>query len=550
MVDNDKKGLTLSISVMGIIIAITSIIITLLSLFNIFNDEEDQTLCPPNQCNISASNCSSTFLSCPNINIEELFNSPSIVSSNVSIKNITFNESITTSNIKNNVKFLEGLKTNLKIDGLNITFQNVSISAISGTNLTTSKLQLLDMNVFNSLNTNQLTSTNFTMSNLTITNLTLTNLTTNRIEATNINVSNLNQNKTNFFISSNLKTDSIESNIVTITNCSFTGQNLNFSTSSNIINVSDINVSQNLNVQSSGINGNEINTVDLIVSNTEFSFISSTNLNINNILNCVNISGSTVSMTVNKINSVPNIRTKDFNFTNLKIQDSFIVSNTLIVKNLSTTNQTFSNITVKELKVSNNEIIDDLIVSDLKINRSTINIYNLTLTTEPTTIYIIESENTLKTAINDSNTLLPYCESYFLTTDLSNKTLKINIHFKASNTVNVGLILGSSFQFLISTKNFKSNLQITIFNEMIEKSLRFISTNFLYNSFLPSNKYKVYDVNQPIINTTETNISKTILFYYNNQLLTINDTINFFCYKFDNNSFIGRYFEYSISASK
>ena len=174
----------------------------------------------------------------------------------------------------------------------------------------------------------------------------------------------------------------------------------------------------------------------------------------------------------------------------------------------------------------------------------------MTLTTEATTIYIIESENTLKTAINDSNTLLPYCQSYFLTTDLSSKTLKINIHFKASNNVNVGLILGSSFQFLVSTKNFKSNLQITIFNEMIEKSLRFISTNYLYNSFLPTNKYKVYAANAPVVNSSNINISSTTIFYYNNQLLPINDTINFYCYKFDSNSFIGKYFEYSISASK
>ena len=549
MVDNDKQGLTLSISVMGIIIAITSIIITLLSLFNVFDDTQEETLCPPNQCNISASNCSTLSLSCPNIITDELLNTPSIVSSNVSIKNATFVESSTIPNISNNVKFLDGMKTNLKLDGLNVTFQNVSISAISGTSLTSSKLTISDIIVKNSLTTNQLTTTNFTITSITTTNSTISNLITNKIEANTINVTNFNGNRTNYFVFNNLKVDSIECNNTTITNCSFTGQNLNFSTTSKIINVSDINVSENLNVTSSNIAGNEINAVDLNVSSTQFSYISTTNLTVNNILNCVNISNSLISMTTNKIVSVPTIRTKDYNFTNINLQDSFVVSNTLTIKNLSTTNQTFSNITVGELKVNNNELIENLNVYDLKINRSTIDIYNLTLTTESTTIYIIESENTLKTAINDSNTLLPYYNSYFLTTDLSNKTLKLNIHFKASSTVNDGLILGNSFQLLISTKNFKSNLQISLFNEMVAKSLRFISTNYLYNSFLPSNKYTVYQALAPVINSTQTNISKTSIFYYNNQLLPINDTINFYCYNIDSNDFIGRYYEYSISAS-
>lgn len=553
--DSDKKGISISINIIGSIIAITAIIITLLTLFDVFSDkgsnQDDEKICPPNNCYITANNVSTTFLSCPSVTTSELFNTQLITVTDgpAYISNLTFCENVDINEINENVKFMNGIKTNLKIDNLNVSFSNLSTLNISGTNLKVKSINKQSFVNTSLIKTSDINSINSTITNMTITNPVFKNLSCTTISSTNVTFSNINLNKSNLSIN-NLSASSLDLYILSITNSSFTGNSLNFPINSKIVNANDIVVLNKLTIQS-GTNANSIlNVTNSSFTNMTLSYITSTNFNVLNVLNCSNIFGESCTMNVDKIISVPNINTQKLNFTNMTLKDSLVVSNTLSVKNLSTSQHSIKNITVENLLVSGDEAISNLSVSKMKLNHSTINLYNLTLTDELTTIYIIQNNNTLKTAINDTNTLLPYCESFFITTDISNKNLKLKIYFKADENFNKSLYIGTSFKLLISTKLLNSNIQILMANEIIQHSLFFYSTSFLFNQKSTSNLYKAFECKIPSRDTEGKYIAtENFIYYYNNQLLPINDTITFFCFDYVLNSNTGNHLAYQISSS-
>jgi hypothetical protein len=558
MSDDDKKGITLSINVIGIIITITALIISILNLFNVFEDsQQEEKICPPNQCNITSNNCSSTtYLSCPAVVANELLNTPILKSSKTTINNLIFNESLTIGSVENNVKFLNGLTTDLKIDTLNVSFQNISAPNITSTNLSTQNIDVDNSINVNLVKAKEISCTNITFSNATILNPIITTLNTNFITGTNFVFNKFNLSKSNLSIN-NLSTSNIDFNTGIFTNVSFTGNLFDISSTPKTYIAKNIKVSEKMNIQS--INNtitNLLNVSNSTFTNVTFSYLQYDEINVNNRLICsslhsfVNSTNSNHSLKADNVISTPVLNTKNLIFTNISLQGTFSLTNNLIVNTLSTTNQDIKNIIVDKILVEN-ETKDNININNLKLNHNTINLINLTLTKNTTTIFLIQDSDTIKMAINDSNTLIPYCEKIYLTTNLDNTKLFLKIYIKAGENFNPNLFVSTSLSLLVSTKRLNSNLQIIFSNEVVSNNLFFYSSKFLYNSFLPSNILQEYICTLPFRDNNNNYIPTiSTIDYYNNQLLPINDTINIFCFDYFTDFYLGKSLAYQVSATK
>lgn len=522
--NSDKKGLILSISSIGSIICLTAIIISLLSLFNVFDNEEDKlTQCPPNQCNIKSNNVSSTFLSCPTIQTSELENALSIRSNDIKLNDILVRSSTIIDNINNNVNFKNGLTINTKIDDKNITFTTISLPNISGTNISI----LSEINIKNgiittsNLNCNKINFTDAKIQNLTSTNTTIIQgLKCNNISGNNFSFTNLNLK--NDFFANKLSTTSIDAAKVNITNLTYSGKKYDYYYRSGILSISvknlktdDIFLNNSFTVAKSNLK--IIDTLSGTFSNFSFSSMNSNNITSTNVINSLNIIGKG-TISANKILSSPLITVDNLNFDNIVVNKYFKFKN-VSVSQLSVTTVKAEEIRVDTLFVKNTKTINNLSVTLLNLNNQNSKVLNLTLTNSFTDLYIFESQGTLKMSINNMNNPVNFASSIFLTTNQENSNLNLKIIFRLTDRFFIDLFVGLSLQFLISTKRLSNNLKITIVNELLISSIYISSTEIISN-----NNYKEYRLGE----YTGSNVQQAIINYFGNNVFSpINDTLLF-----------------------
>ena len=520
--NSDKKGLILSISSIGSIICLTAIIISLLSLFNVFDNEEDElTQCPPNQCNIKSNNVSSTFLSCPTIQTSELQNALSIRSNDIELNDIEVRSSTIIDNINNNVNFKNGLTINTKIDDKNITFTTISLPNISGTNISI----LSEINIKNgiittsNLNCNKINFTDAKIQNLTSTNTTIIQgLKCNNISGNNFSFTNLNLK--NDFFANKLSTTSIDAAKVNITNLTYSGKKYDYyyRSGSGIISVKNLKTDDIfLNNSFTNAKSKNIETLSGTFSNFSFSSMYSQKITSTNVINSLNIIGKG-TISANKILSSPLITVDNLNFDNIVVNKYFKFKN-VSVSQLSVTTVKAEEIRVDTLFVKNTETINNLSVTLLNLNNQNSKVLNLTLTNSFTDLYIFESQGTLKMSINNMNNPVNFASSIFLTTNQENSNLNLKIIFRLTDRFFIDLFVGLSLQFLISTKRLSNNLKITIVNELLISSIYISSTEIISN-----NNYKEYRLGE----YTGSNVQQAIINYFGNNVFSpINDTLLF-----------------------
>jgi len=522
--NSDKKGLILSISSIGSIICLTAIIISLLSLFNVFDNEEDElTQCPPNQCNIKSNNVSSTFLSCPTIQTTELENALSIRSNDIKLNVIVVRSSTVIDNINNNVIFKNGVTINTKIDDKNITFTNISLPNISGTNISIlSEINIKNGNITTNLNCNKINFTDAKFQNLTSTNITiLRGLKCNNIVGNNFSFTNLNLK--NDLTLNKVSTTSIDAAKVNITNLTYSGKKYDYYYRSGFISISvknlktdDIFLNNSFTVANSNLT-RIIDTLSGTFSNFSFSSMYSNNITSTNVINSLNINGNG-TISANKILSSPLITVDNLNFDKIVVNKYFKFKN-VSVSQLSVTSVKAEEIQVDTLFVKNTKTINNLSVTKLNLNHQTSKVINLTLTNSFTDLYIFESQGTLKMSINNMNNPVNFASSIFLTTNQENSNLNLKIIFKLTDRFFIDLFVGLSLQFLISTKRLSNNLKITIVNELIFSSIYIGSTEIISN-----NNYKEYRLGE----YTGSNVQQATINYFGNNVFSpINDTLLF-----------------------
>lgn len=522
--NSDKKGLILSISSIGSIICLTAIIISLLSLFNVFDNEEDElTQCPPNQCNIKSNNVSSTFLSCPTIQTTELENALSIRSNDIKLNVIVVRTSTVIDNINNNVIFKNGVTINTKIDDKNITFTNISLPNISGTNISIlSEINIKNGNITTNLNCNKINFTDAKFQNLTSTNITiLRGLKCNNIVGNNFSFTNLNLK--NDLTLNKVSTTSIDAAKVNITNLTYSGKKYDYYYRSGFISISvknlktdDIFLNNSFTVANSNLT-RIIDTLSGTFSNFSFSSMYSNNITSTNVINSLNINGNG-TISANKILSSPLITVDNLNFDKIVVNKFFKFKN-VSVSQLSVTSVKAKEIQVDTLFVKNTNTINNLSVTKLNLNHQTSKVINLTLTNSFTDLYIFESQGTLKMSINNINNPVNFASSIYLTTNQENSNLNLKIIFKLTDRFFIDLFVGLSLQFLISTKRLSNNLKITIVNELIFSSIYIGSTEIISN-----NNYKEYRLGE----YTGSNVQQATINYFGNNVFSpINDTLLF-----------------------